>query len=108
MNTAMTLIIDLEIDMTNVANLADRYQAIKLEIEALERLLSEVKADIKATGLESIEGTNAIVSVGLSERSTLDQKLVKELLSADDLALCTKVTLVETVRVKSKVNVVQA
>lgn len=94
--------------MTNVANLADRYQAIKLEIEALERLLSEVKADIKATGYETIEGKNAIVSVGLSERSTLNQKLVKELLSADDLALCTNVTLVETVRVKPKVNVVQA
>jgi len=30
------------------------------------------------------------------------------LLSADDLALCTNVTLVETVRVKPKVNVVQA
>lgn len=101
-------IIDMEIDMTNVANLADKYQAIKLEIEALERLLSEVKTEIKATGLETIEGTNAIVSVGLSERSTLDQKLVKELLSADDLALCTKVTLVETVRVKPKVNMVQA
>lgn len=94
--------------MTNVANLADRYQAIKLEIEALERLLKEVKKEIKATGFETIEGTNAIVSIGLSERAILDQNLVKELLSADDLALCTKVTLVETVRVKPKVNVVQA
>lgn len=89
-------------------NLADKYQAIKLEIEALERLLAEVKAEIKATGLETIEGTNAIVTVGLSERSALDQKLVKELLSAEDLALCTKTTLIETIRVKSKVEVVQA
>jgi len=104
----MMLNIEMEIKMTNIAALADRYQAIKLEIEALERLLSETKAEIKATGLETIEGENAIVSVGLSERSALDQKLVKELLSADDLALCTKVTLVETIRVKSKVNVVQA
>lgn len=94
--------------MTNVASLADRYQAIKLEIEALERLLKDVKKEIKATGYETIEGKNAIVSVGLSERSTLNQKLVKELLSAEDLALCTKVTLVETVRVKAKVNAVQA
>ncbi len=104
----MMLNMEMEIKMTNVAALADRYQAIKLEIEALERLLSEVKAEIKATGLETIEGQNAIVSVGLSERSTIDQKAVKELLSADDLALCTKVTLVETIRVKAKVNVVQA
>lgn len=89
-------------------NLADKYQTIKLEIEALERLLAEVKAEIKATGLETIEGTNAIVTVGLSERSALDQKLVKELLSAEDLALCTKTTLIETIRVKSKVEVVQA
>ena len=89
-------------------NLADKYQAIKLEIEALERLLKDVKKEIKATGLETIEGTNAIVTVGLSERPILDQNLIKELLSAEDLALCTKVTLVETVRVKSKVNVIQA
>lgn len=89
-------------------NLADKYQAIKLEIEALKRLLDEVKTEIKATGLETIEGTNAIVTVGLSERAALDQKLVKELLSAEDLALCTKTTLIETIRVKSKVEVVQA
>lgn len=89
-------------------NLADKYQTIKLEIEALERLLSEVKAEIKATGFETIEGDNAIVSVGLSERTTLDQKLVKELLSEEDWALCTKVSLVETIRVKPKANAVQA
>ena len=89
-------------------NLADKYQAIILEIEAIERLLKDVKKEIKATGLETIEGTNAIVTVGLSERPILDQNLIKELLSAEDLALCTKVTLVETVRVKSKVNVIQA
>ncbi len=41
----MVLIIDMEIDMTNVANLADKYQAIKLEIEALERLLKDVKKE---------------------------------------------------------------
>lgn len=94
--------------MTNEANLADRYQAIKLEIEALERLLKDVKKEIKATGLETIVGENAIVTVGLSERTDIDREAAKEYLTAEEYKLLCKTTLVETIRVKSKVNVVQA
>lgn len=90
--------------MTNVS-LADRYAALKAEIDALTKELDKVKTEIKATGLETIEGDMAIVTVGLSERSSLDTKAIKEFLTPDQIAACTRVTLVETLRVKPKVNV---
>lgn len=86
--------------MTNLAALADRYADIKAEIEGLERLLSEVKAEIKAEGREEIVGARAIVTLGLSERTTLDQKLVKEILTDEQIVACSKTALVETIRVK--------
>lgn len=91
--------------MTNQAALADRYADIKAEIEGLTRLLDETKSEIKAAGREEIVGTRAIVTLGLSERNSLDTKLVRELLTADQIAACTKVTLVETIRVKAIVPV---
>jgi len=87
--------------MSNIAALADRYADIKAEIEGLTRLLDEVKAEIKAAGREEIVGTRAVVTLGLSERNSLDTKLVRELLTAEQVAACTKVTLVETIRVKA-------
>ena len=86
-------------------NLADRYAALKNEIDALTAELNKVKAEIKATGMETIVGNMAIVTVALSERSTLDPKAVKEILTADQIATCTKVTLVETLRVKPNVYI---
>ena len=82
-------------------NLADRYFEVKQQIEALERILDGVKAQIKAEGREAIEGETAIVTLGLSERSSLDTKLVKALLTDEQIAACTRTTLVETIRVKA-------
>ena len=84
--------------------LADRYAILKSDIDALTEELNRVKAEIKATGMETIVGEHAIVVVALSERSTLDTKAAKEFLTADQIAACTKVTLVETLRVKPKVS----
>jgi ParB-like chromosome segregation protein Spo0J len=91
--------------MTNLTALADRYADIKAEIEGLTRLLDEVKSEIKAAGREEIVGTRAIVTLGLSERNSLDTKLVRELLTAEQVAACTKTALVETIRVKTIVPV---
>ena len=91
--------------MTNLIALADRYADIKAEIEGLSRLLDEVKCEIKAAGREEIVGTRAIVTLGLSERNSLDTKLVRELLTAEQVAACTKTALVETIRVKAIVPV---
>lgn len=86
-------------------SLADRYAVLKADADAIAKALEAVKAEIKATGLETIEGERAVVTVALSERATLDTKAAKELLTDEQIVSCTKVTLVETLRVKPKVNV---
>lgn len=101
----------MEIDMTNRLHnlsLADRYAILKADIDALTKELDAVKAEIKATGKDVIEGDNAIVTVSLSERSTLDTKAAKALLTDEQVASCTKITLVETLRVKPRVVTVLA
>ena len=89
-------------------SLADRFAILKQEIDALTKEFDAVKAEIKATGLETIIGENAIVTVSLSERPNLDTKAVKELLTAEQIAACTKVTLITTLRDKPRVLTVLA
>ena len=91
--------------MDNLATLADRYADIKAEIEGLTRLLDECKAEIKAAGCEEIIGSRAVVTLSLSERTSLDTKLVKEILTDEQVAACSKTTLVETIRVKAVRNI---
>lgn len=86
--------------MTNMT-LADRYALIDAEIKALEKAKDAIKAEIKATGRELIEGDKFDVVVGLSERSALDQAKVKALLTPAQIAACTKTTMIETLRVKA-------
>lgn len=86
-------------------NLADRYAALKFQIEALEQELSGVKAEIKALGQEQIEGDSVYVTLSLSERNTLDNAAVKKLLTEEQIKGCTKTTLVETIRIKPKVKI---
>ena len=92
--------------MSNHSALADRYALIKSEIDALTKELEKARAEIKATGVERLVGERAIIEVALSERSTLDTKAAKEFLTADQIAACTKVTLVETLRIKPNLTVV--
>jgi hypothetical protein len=89
--------------MTNNLNtLADRYASIKAEIDGLNRLLDEVKTEIKATGMAEIVGDTAVVTVTLSEPVRFDATTAKTFLSPDQIAACTKVgELVTTIRVKA-------
>ena len=89
--------------MTNNLNtLADRYAALKAEIDGLTRLLDEVKTEIKATGMAEIVGNQAVVTVTLSEPVRFDATAAKAFLSPDQIAACTKVgELVTTIRVKA-------
>lgn len=91
--------------MTNLTaslSLADRYAVLKSDIDALTEELNRVKAEIKATGKDVIEGDAAIVTVSLSERTTFDSKAAKAFLTADQIASCEKISLIETIRVKPK------
>lgn len=103
--------IEMEIDMTNSIDslpLADRYAILKGDIDTLTKELDKVKAAIKATGKDVIEGDRAIVTVSLSERTTFDAKVAKTHLSAEQIAECEKVILVETLRVKAKAGTLLA
>ena len=87
--------------MTN-SNLADRYAALKAEIDGLNRLLDEVKDEIKATGMAEIVGEQAVVTVSLSEPVRFDAKTAKTFLSDEQVAACMKTgELVTTIRVKA-------
>jgi hypothetical protein len=83
--------------MTNLAPLADRLGSLKAQIEALSRELDEVKAEIKATGREEIVGNDYVAKIVLQERSTLDTKLVKAILTDEQIAACTRTQLIEMV-----------
>jgi capsule polysaccharide export protein KpsE/RkpR len=87
-----------------MTNLADRYAFLKDEIDALTKQLDKVRAEIKATGREQIVGERAIVTVSLCERTTFDAKAAKAFLTDNEIAACERVTLVETLRVKPRVE----
>jgi hypothetical protein len=90
---------------SNINSLADRYAALKAEIEGLTRLLDEVKGEIKATGMAEIVGDQAIVTVSLSEPVRFDQATAKTFLSPEQVAACMKTgELVTTIRVKAAKN----
>jgi hypothetical protein len=89
-------------DRTANLALADRYAILKADIEVLTEELNRVKAEIKATGKDVLDGERAIVTVSLSERTSFDAKVAKTFLTAEQIASCEKVTLIETIRVKPK------
>lgn len=91
--------------MSNFASLADRYAQIKAEADAWAKKLEELKTEIKELGVEEIVGDNFTVTVGLSERSTLDQKKVKEILTPAQIAACNSVALITTIRVKASTKI---
>jgi len=66
---------------------ADKYATLKARIDELEAELKAVRDDIK---------------VSLSERATFDQTLAKSYLTAEQIAACTKKSVVTTLRVKAK------
>jgi L-lactate utilization protein LutC len=81
---------------------ADKYATLKTRIEELEAELKAVRDDIIASGAETVIGEFADIKVSLSERATFDQALAKSFLNAEQIAACTKKSVVTTLRVKAK------
>jgi RHH-type proline utilization regulon transcriptional repressor/proline dehydrogenase/delta 1-pyrroline-5-carboxylate dehydrogenase len=71
---------------------------VAFEISRIDAL----KAEIKAMGVETITGVTCDLVLSLSEQLRLDQGLVKNFLTDDEIALCKKPVLVETIRIKAK------
>lgn len=88
--------------MSNFQALADEYAALKAQIDENEQKLKKLRAEILATGQETIVGERAIVEVKLSERNSLDTASVKKILTAEQIVAMTKTTLVETLKVKPR------
>ena len=85
--------------------LADRYTAKKAQSDLIAKELDVLKKEIKAEGRDVLEGDHCTVTLSLSERITLDTKLVTQFLTATQIAACTKTSLIETIRIKAKVTV---
>ncbi len=82
--------------------LADRYAAAKAVSDAAAKVTKELADQLKALGVETIEGKVTICEISLSERNTLDGKAVVAQLGEAWVKAHSKTTLVETIRIKAK------
>lgn len=91
--------------MSNSINLADQYAILKAESDRINAEMDIVKQQIRALGRETLEGTHVLVTLSLSERKSFDAKAAAQFLTADQVAACTRVSQVETIRIKPRVVV---
>ena len=84
-----------------MTNLADRYARAKIAYDAAKAEMEALKAQIIDAGVESIIGDQFAVTVSLSERTSLDQKAVKALLTPRQIAEVSTVSVITTVRYKA-------
>jgi hypothetical protein len=89
--------------MSKTINLADRYAILKQEADAALAALDLVKTEIKALGCEVLEGTHVVVTLSLSERKSFDAKAAQAYLTKEQVAACTRVSQVETIRIKPRI-----
>jgi len=92
----------------NIDTLADLYAVAKAEMDACAKRVEELRKEILNTGHEKINGANFAVEVGLSERTTIDTKLVRQFLTNEELASCSKTAVVTTLRIKVSEKVAAA
>ncbi len=81
--------------------LADRYAALKIEMDAIQAELDAVKAEILATGTDVIEGDRFKVTVGLQERTSISAKEAEKVLPTELYSVLAKTTMFPAVRYKA-------
>lgn len=93
--------------MTNVnlAAIADELGRLNAAADQLESQISALKAQIKASGLDEIEGSNFTVTQSKSIRQTLDTASVKKEMGQSWFDDRSKLAEVVTVRIKAKAKV---
>lgn len=92
----------IDIQASTMGQIADKYGEIKARIAELAKHEKALKNAIIEGGVAAVEGKRYRVTLSLSERSTLDSAAVKALLTPAQIASCTKVTDVTTVRCVAK------
>jgi hypothetical protein len=90
----------MENDMT--ITIADRYAALKAAADDAAKALDALKAEIKAMGVETFVGITCDLKLCLSEQKRVDNTLLKQFLSEEQIEACKKPILVETIRIKPK------
>lgn len=83
------------------SQLADKYAAIKIEMDALQEQLDAIKGQIEATGADVLEGDRFRVTVGLQERTTISAKKAKEQLPEDLYVALANTTMFTAMRYKA-------
>ena len=81
--------------------LADRYAALKIEMDSLQDELDAVKSMILATGVDVIEGDRFRVTVGLQERTSISAKEAEKVLDPSVYQQIAKTTMFSAVRYKA-------
>jgi hypothetical protein len=78
--------------MSNTASLVSAYIAAKAELDAAEARVKALKAEIlvASNGGDIVEGDEADIRITVGQRSSLDAKLVAQLLSPAQVESCTK------------------
>ena len=71
-------------------NLADRYIAAKAALDVAQAAVDAINAEIKALGVDRLEGTEKDVINVLSERTSIDVKLAKQALTVEQIAAAAK------------------
>ena len=80
--------------------LADKYAALKIEMDALQDELDAIKSQILATGSDIIEGDRFRVTVGLQERTSISAKEAEKVLDPAIYQALAKTTMFPAVRYK--------
>jgi hypothetical protein len=78
--------------MSNTASLVSAYIAAKAELDAAEARVKALKAEIlvASNGGDIVEGDEADIRITVGQRSSLDAKLVAQILTAEQIESCTK------------------
>ena len=82
--------------------IADRYAAAKAAADAANAALEALKKEIKELGQERHVGVTCDIVLALSEQRRLDSKLLEQFMTPEEIDLCKKPVLVETIRIKAK------